>query len=68
MNNLALTMNNGPAGGDKVFESFDYRRHWDGTKKDTSAKAQEDVYVYMVQVFDQLGKAHILHGSVALIR
>ena len=54
--------------GEKIFESLDYRDYWNGTIHNSSYKAKEDIYVYMVKVYDLLGKPHFLHGSVALIR
>ena len=54
--------------GEKIFESTKYGAYWNGTVKNTSHKAKEDVYVYKINVADISGRSHVLHGHVSLIR
>lgn len=52
--------------GNKMFESNDLNKGWDGTKK--GEVLQEDVFVYLVEYKDISGKKHTKTGSVSLIK
>ncbi len=52
--------------GQKMFESNDINKGWDGMKSGTML--QEDVFVYEVFYRDISGKKHIKTGSVSLIK
>lgn len=52
--------------GQKVFETNDFSKGWDGTFKGESCKA--DVYIWKVDATNTAGKEHNLNGYVTLYR
>lgn len=54
--------------GNLIFESDDLNEGWDGRANGGSNIAQQDVYVYKVDLKDFEGKQHKFTGSVALMR
>lgn len=52
--------------GQMIFRSIDLKDGWDGTYK--GEKAQEDVYVYKVNIMDINGEKHQFIGHVTLFR
>ncbi len=54
--------------GNKVFESNNLSDGWNGCSANTKEKVQQDVYVWLLEVTDVLGKNHRRAGTVALVR
>jgi gliding motility-associated-like protein len=54
--------------GNLIFESNDLYEGWDGRVNGGSVIAQQDVYVYKVDVKDFEGKQHKYTGSVTLLK
>lgn len=56
--------------GNKIFESNDMNKGWDGKVQKISNEkiAQEDVYVWKVNITDYSGRTHDYIGNVSLIR
>ncbi|KAB2859327.1 MAG: T9SS type B sorting domain-containing protein [Flavobacteriales bacterium] len=54
--------------GEKIFETHDLEKGWDGRAKDGSDIAQQDVYVYNIRLKDYRGKLHTMQGKVTLIK
>jgi len=54
--------------GSMIWESFDMNTGWDGKANGGSKVAQEDVYVWRVDIDDINGKPHTYVGNVSLIR
>jgi gliding motility-associated-like protein len=54
--------------GNLIFTSNDINDGWDGHAKDGSVIAQQDVYVYKIQVLDFNGKSHRVTGSFSLLK
>jgi gliding motility-associated-like protein len=52
--------------GNSLFHTEDINKHWDGTVHGNVA--QEDVYVYVINIKDNLGEGHKYIGSVTLVR
>lgn len=54
--------------GNMIYYSKDINEKWDGKVKDTATPAQEDVYVYKVELYDVGGELHRYSGVINLIR
>ena len=54
--------------GEQIFYSDDINKHWDGKAKGGAEVAQQDVYVWKVNVKDIFGKTHNLIGHVTLLK
>jgi gliding motility-associated-like protein len=54
--------------GDMIFETDDLSRPWDGRANGGKDIAQQDVYVYLVDVVDIFGEKHQFVGHVTLLR
>ncbi len=54
--------------GQKLFESGDINKGWDGALKSGGDIMQEDVYVWEINYKDISGKQHIKTGNVSLIK
>ena len=54
--------------GEKIYETYDLAKGWDGKAKDGSEIAQQDVYVYDIRLRDFTGKLHTMQGKVTLIK
>ncbi|MBI2279681.1 MAG: gliding motility-associated C-terminal domain-containing protein [Bacteroidetes bacterium] len=54
--------------GEKIYETHDLAKGWDGKAKDGSEIAQQDVYVYDIRLRDFTGKLHTMQGKVTLIK
>lgn len=54
--------------GNKIFETDDLDKGWDGTVRGGSVIAQEDVYVYKVRLTDFDGNEHVYTGHVNLVK
>jgi gliding motility-associated-like protein len=54
--------------GNMVFTSTSVQEGWDGRANGGADIAQQDVYVYKIQVKDLAGKQHKQTGHVSLIR
>ncbi|MCI5058593.1 MAG: PKD domain-containing protein [Flavobacteriales bacterium] len=55
-------------GGEIIFESYTVNVGWNGSVKDSKAKAKSDVYVYKIIITDIFGAEHVYHGHVTLIK
>ncbi|HXB10822.1 MAG TPA: PKD domain-containing protein, partial [Bacteroidia bacterium] len=51
-----------------LFNSSDINKGWDGTVNGGSRICEEDTYVYMIEITDNLGKKHSYIGRVTLVR
>ena len=54
--------------GNKVFESNDYKKGWNGKMKNSNTIAQEDVYVWTVKLSDFNHQQHDYFGRVILLK
>ena len=54
--------------GDKVYETFDINKPWDGRANDGRKIAQQGVYIWVIFTKDINEKRHKHVGHVALIR
>ncbi|MFH1319207.1 MAG: PKD domain-containing protein, partial [Bacteroidota bacterium] len=54
--------------GQQIFETSDLSIPWDGTVGGGTLIAQQDVYVYMINITDIFGEEHEYIGHVTLIR
>jgi gliding motility-associated-like protein len=54
--------------GERIFETKDWSKGWDGTVNGKSTIVQQDVYVYRIIVFDLKGNKHDLTGHVTVVR
>jgi gliding motility-associated-like protein len=54
--------------GMMLFYSDDMNKGWDGTVNGGTRICQEDTYVYLIEVTDNLGKKHSYMGRVTLIQ
>ena len=54
--------------GMMLYYSTDMNKGWDGTVNGGTQICQEDTYVYMINVTDNLGKKHNYIGRVTLIK
>jgi gliding motility-associated-like protein len=52
--------------GQLIFESNDFDKGWNG--KVNNVLAQQDVYVYHINITSDLGKYHKYYGTVTLLR
>jgi gliding motility-associated-like protein len=54
--------------GNMIFHTNDLNRHWDGRANGGKNIAQQDVYVYVVELYDFRGNKHKYKGTVTLVR
>ena len=54
--------------GNKIFRSTDINKHWDGRANNGAEIAQQDVYIYVVNIKDIKKEEHHFHGTVTLIK
>lgn len=54
--------------GENIYTTTDQEAGWNGTIQKNSGKAQQDVYVYVVEVKDVFGIKHNQTGRVTLVR
>jgi gliding motility-associated-like protein len=54
--------------GNKIFQTSDKDKQWDGKANGSGSVAQQDVYVYVVKIKDKFGENHDYVGSVTLVR
>jgi len=54
--------------GDKVYETFDIDKPWDGMANDGRKIAQQGVYVWLIRTRDINSKRHQHIGHVTLVR
>ena len=54
--------------GNKVFETTNYKQEWDGKINNTNAIAQEDVYIWKVNLLDFNSQRHNYIGNVAIVK
>lgn len=54
--------------GNMIFHSSDLSRKWDGRANNGKNIAQQDVYVYLVELLDFRGYIHKYRGTVTLVR
>lgn len=54
--------------GEMIFESRSMEHHWNGTVNGSNEPAQNEVYLYKIQVEDIFGKKHEYTGHVSLIK
>ncbi len=54
--------------GNKVFESYDITKGWNGKVKATGKLVEEDVYVWKVDIVDIYNKQHRYIGHVSVLR
>ncbi|MCX7729301.1 MAG: PKD domain-containing protein, partial [Bacteroidia bacterium] len=53
--------------GEKIFESNDFKKGWDGSVKGNPGKVTQDVYVYKIYVRDMKGNKHEFVGHVTCL-
>lgn len=54
--------------GNMIFNTTDIDEKWDGRPKNSGTIAQEDVYVYKIELYDVFGELHKYSGIINLIR
>lgn len=54
--------------GNQIFRSTAVNEGWDGKVQDKAEIAQQDVYVYTIDVKDNLGKRHKYTGTVTIVK
>lgn len=54
--------------GNKIYETNDYSKPWDGRVKASGDMAQIDVYAYKIELKDVKGTSHSYAGSINLIK
>jgi gliding motility-associated-like protein len=54
--------------GSKIFETTDLEKGWDGRVQGKPEIAQQDVYVWKVELTDPFNKEHQYVGHVTLLR
>lgn len=54
--------------GEKICETHDLEKGWNGRAKEGNDVAQEGVYVYDIRLRDFTGKLHTMQGKVTLIK
>lgn len=54
--------------GNQIFKSNDFNTGWDGHANGGTEIAQEDVYVYLINLKDFTGKSHSYNGHVNLVK
>ncbi|TAH44001.1 MAG: PKD domain-containing protein [Bacteroidetes bacterium] len=54
--------------GEEIFVTKSFEEHWDGSYRNSSIEAQNDVYVWKAKVLDIYGDTHTLSGKVTLIK
>ena len=53
----------------EIFESSDVLQYWDGRANDGTEVGQEDVYVWLIEIYDSdFEQSHRYVGHVTLIR
>ncbi|PCH91007.1 MAG: hypothetical protein COB85_09740 [Bacteroidetes bacterium] len=53
--------------GDKIFETDNIAKQWDGHVNNGRKKAQMDTYIWLIVTYDQEGNEHKLIGKVTMI-
>jgi len=54
--------------GGEIYRTKDMSKPWNGAVKNSNAKAESGVYVWMVKMIDNSGKSHIIYGRVSLMK
>lgn len=54
--------------GNKIYETNDINKPWDGKVQSKTDMVQDDVYLYMITVVDVLGETYVYRGSVTLLK
>jgi gliding motility-associated-like protein len=54
--------------GEKLYETTDLEKPWDGTIQNGNTLCQTGVYMYMIRMIDINRETHTFHGAVHLIR
>ena len=54
--------------GNQIFRSTAVNEGWDGKVQGKAEVAQQDVYVYAIEVKDNLGKRHKYTGTVTIVK
>lgn len=54
--------------GEKIYESNEYEKPWDGVVKNKSEQSQVEVYIYSIKLKDAKGSQKDYNGQVNLIR
>ena len=54
--------------GNKIFETNNYKQGWDGKVKNTNTLAQQDVYVWKVNLIDFQNQQHDYFGRVTILK
>jgi len=54
--------------GDEIFYSDNMNKHWDGKANKGKDVAQQDIYIYLINIIDINGQKHKLRGTVALLK
>jgi gliding motility-associated-like protein len=54
--------------GEKIYESNEYEKPWDGVAKSKSEQSQVEVYIYSIKLKDAKGSQKDYNGQVNLIR
>ena len=54
--------------GNEIYRTKDYNYPWDGTANNGKYMAQQDVYVYLINIRDVKGKDHSYKGIVTLVK
>lgn len=54
--------------GNEIYRTKDYNYPWDGTANNGKSMAQQDVYVYLINIRDVKGKDHSYKGIVTLVK
>jgi len=52
----------------QLYHTLDINQGWDGSVKGGNAVAQEDTYVYKINVIDAQNKQHSFIGNVSIIK
>ena len=54
--------------GNQIFKTTDYNYPWDGRAKKVENVAQQDVYVYLINIKDVKNVDHSYRGIVTLVK
>ena len=54
--------------GMQLYHTTDITKGWNGSVNGGSNVAQEDTYIYKIQVIDSQGNAHSYTGNVSIIK
>ena len=54
--------------GNRIFYTTDLEKGWDGRANGGSTAAQQDVYIYVVNLTDVFGEKHKYVGHFTLVR